>query len=299
MEFRQLEYFKLLCEELHFTRTAEKLGITQPTLSHQIKALEDDIGVPLFDRIGKRIAVTEAGSILYKQCSNVFGLLQGAREEISELQRMERGSLSIGALPGELNHLASSLLVQFHRSYPGIRIKLHSIEDSVERILANELDLAITILPQEDDRLRKQTLYHENFYFVCRSDHPLASQESLNLTDIQKQPIVMFPETHHCRQLIDGVSVSAGLLMEPLIETASIESLFNLIRSGTGSSILSKTLIEMQNDPELKAIPIDHPSLRREVGIITHKDKYIGKAAKGFIELLTDYVCGLKSASPV
>ncbi|MBW7460997.1 LysR family transcriptional regulator, partial [Paenibacillus sepulcri] len=88
MEIRQLEYFAAICQEKHFTRAAEKLNVTQPTLSHQIKALEDELGVPLFDRIGKKIAITEAGQLLLKHCGQVFNSLSSAREEISELQKI-------------------------------------------------------------------------------------------------------------------------------------------------------------------------------------------------------------------
>ncbi len=102
MELRQLEYFMAICDELHFTRASEKLGITQPTLSHQIKALEDEVGVPLFDRIGKRIAITEAGSVLQHQCTQIFSHLKSALEEIQELKKIERGKIYIGALPGRL-----------------------------------------------------------------------------------------------------------------------------------------------------------------------------------------------------
>ncbi|MCZ8510906.1 LysR family transcriptional regulator [Paenibacillus filicis] len=127
--------------------------------------IEDELGVPLFDRIGKKIAITEAGMILYKECNKVFTNLSSAREQIQELQQIERGTLTIGALPGELNQLVSTLLVDFHRNYPKVRIKIFGVEDIVERVLQNELDFAITILPQEDDRIKKIPLYREKFYF--------------------------------------------------------------------------------------------------------------------------------------
>ncbi|RXZ81763.1 LysR family transcriptional regulator [Paenibacillaceae bacterium] len=290
MELRQLEYFTTICEELHFTKAAERLGITQPTLSHQIKALEDEIGTPLFDRIGKKIAITEAGMILHKKCSKVFNLLSSAREEINELQQMERGSLSIGALPGELNHLASTLLVDFHKSYPSIRIKLFSGEDIMERVLSNELQLGISILPLEEERIRIIPLYSETFYFVCTAEHPLADKEKVNFADAVKLPTIMFPQTHHCRQLLDVNCKTIGYRLQPLIETTSIESLFYLVRESAGATILSRTLLQLHDTQDLTIIPIENPVLCRDVGIIVHKDKYLGKAASAFIELLTSYI---------
>lgn len=297
MELRQLHYFIVTCEELHFTRASEKLGITQPSLSHQIKALEDDLGVPLFDRIGKKIAITEAGMILYKQSKLAIGNLTSAKEQIQELQQIERGTLSIGALPGELNQLVSSLLLDFHRVYPKVRIKIFGVEDIVNRVLQNELDLAITILPVEDERISAIPLYREKFYFVATPEHPYADRPAINFEEILNVPIVMFPETHRCRQLVDMTCSRAGFSLQPLIETTTIESLFGLVRSGAGGTVLSKTLFEMYNYDDLLPIPIQNPTLCREVGIVYHRDKYMGKAARGFIDLITAHVKLLKQDS--
>ncbi|MBM7566417.1 LysR family transcriptional regulator [Paenibacillus sacheonensis] len=294
MEFRQLDYFIATCEELHFTRASVKLGITQPSLSHQIKALEDELGVPLFDRIGKKIAITEAGMILYKQSKLALSNLSSAKEQIEELQQIERGTLSIGALPGELNQLVSTLLLDFHRDYPKVRIKIFGVEDVMSRVLQNELDLAITILPLEDERIQTIPLYREQFYFVATAEHPYAGRAAINFEEILDVPIVMFPETHRCRQLVDRTCTTAGHKLLPLIETTTIDSLFGLVRSGAGGTVLSKTLLEMYDYDELIRIPIQNPALCREVGIIYLRDKYMGKASRGFIDLLTAHVKLLK-----
>ncbi|SEN97234.1 LysR family transcriptional regulator [Paenibacillus sp. OV219] len=294
MELRQLEYFIATCEELHFTRASVRLGITQPSLSHQIKALEDELGVPLFDRIGKKIAITEAGMILYRQSKLAFGNLASAKEQIGELQQIERGTLSIGALPGELNRLVSSLLLHFHRDYPKVRIKIFGVENIVDRVLNNELDVAVTILPIEDERIHTIPLYEEKFYFVATMQHPYAGRSSIDFEEIMNVPIVMFPETHRCRQLVDMTCSRAGFKFQPLIETTTIDSLFGLVRSGAGGTVLSKTLFEMYNYEDLLPIPIQNPTLCREVGIVYHRDKYMGKATQGFINLLTAHIKTLK-----
>lgn len=89
MEFRQLEYFMMLCKELHFTRAAEKLHISQPTLSHQIKVLENEVGALLFDRIGKKISITDAGEILYNQCTSIFNSIDNVKLQINELELLQ------------------------------------------------------------------------------------------------------------------------------------------------------------------------------------------------------------------
>lgn len=234
---------------------------------------------------------------MYKQSKLALSNLINAKEQIEELLHIERGTLSIGALPGELSQLVSSLLLDFHHKYPKVKIKVFSMEDVVSRILQNELDLAITILPIEDDRIETVPLYREKFYFVATPEHQYAGREAVNFQEILDVPVIMFPETHRCRQLIDMTCSLAGQKLDPLIETSTIDSLFGLVRSGGGGTILSKTLIEMYNYDNLVRIPIQNPTLCRQVGIVYLRDKYMGKASQGFIDTLTAHVKLLKKDS--
>ncbi|MER2155551.1 MAG: LysR family transcriptional regulator, partial [Solibacillus sp.] len=109
MELRQLEYFLMLCEEMQFTRAAERLNIAQPTLSQQIKVLEEEVNTPLFNRIGKKITLTEAGQILYRQAQTIFQTLHTTKMQLQQLASLEKGVLRVGALPGELTNIVSDL----------------------------------------------------------------------------------------------------------------------------------------------------------------------------------------------
>ncbi|MFC4812656.1 LysR family transcriptional regulator [Paenibacillus sp. GCM10023250] len=290
MEIRQLEYFSAICDELHFTRAADKLGITQPTLSHQIKALEDEIGTPLFDRIGKRIALTEAGAVLRTHAAVVFGALRSAKDQIGELQEGERGTLSVGTLPGELNHLAASQLVAFNRQFPNIKIKIDAAEDVAERVMNNELDAGLTLLPVNDDRLLALPLYEERFYMAVAADHPLADAASVPFRDAERLPVIWFPQDHKCRQLIEATCKSCGFVMNPIIETNTIESIFSLVGSGAGVSILSRSLIQLYGNERIRAIPIVAPVLSRQVVIVHNREKFLGRPVKAFISLLQRFV---------
>jgi len=290
MELRQLEYFMAICEELHFTRAAENLGITQPTLSHQMKALEDALGIPLFDRLGKKIAITEAGKILQEQCRKIFSNLKSAYEQIEELQKVKRGKLVVGALPGDLSQLASKLLLEFHHKYPQVQIKIFGLDDVVERVLQNEIDLALTLMAPEDERLTKIPLYNEEFYLTVSYDHPLADRDKVEFEEIKDIPLVLCPINHKCRQLIDAACSSAGFVVQPIIESTDVDSILSLVKAGVGATILSRTLLSLENDGSLKVIKIENPAICKEITIVHHKEKYIGFAARGFIDLLTAYV---------
>lgn len=286
MELRQLECFKAVCQVLHFTRASEILGITQPTLSYQIKLLEDELGVPLFNRIGKKITLTEAGNVLDRYCQTVFSALSGAKEEIGELRRADRGVLSAAVLIGELNEFVSRLIGDFYKIHPKLQFKLFGAEDVTELLLHEAADFGVTILPLEDERFEQIPLYKEQFYFVVNRDHFLASRAAVDFDEVKNHPVVMFPATHRCRQMLDSICSSRGYRLHPQIETTTIESLLLLIKAGAGVSVLSKTLLELYDTNDLAAIPVSNPSLEREIGVVYLKNKYMGGAAKEFMELI-------------
>lgn len=240
MELRQLEYFMAICEELHFTRASELLGITQPTLSHQIKALENELGVLLFDRIGKKIAITEAGHILKEQGTKIFSNVRSAQERIAELKDITQGKLSIGALPGEINTLVSENLLHFHQLYPQIRMKLIGSDNIMEEVLRNGLDIAVTIMPAEDERIIRIPLYSEQFYLVVPINHELATKDHIDFNEVRGLPLIIFPQNHQCRKLFDSVCHVIGAAISPVIETNTVESIYNWSKMDRGSAYYPK-----------------------------------------------------------
>ncbi|MEH6936755.1 LysR family transcriptional regulator, partial [Bacillus sp. JJ664] len=290
MELKQLEYFMALCEEMHFTRTAEKLGIGQPNLSYQIKALEDELGVPLFDRIGKKNALTQAGKILFEHSTIVFETIKSANNQIQDLQKMHRGKLVIGALSGDLSHIASTVLLEFHTMYPHIKLQFYSLDEVLEKVKQNELDLALTIMPTPDERFNQISLYEEEFFLVVRSDHPFSKLNEIDLNDIQSTPLILNPKGHSIRQLFDEICSFHGIELYSTIETTDTKAIIRYVIEGKGATILSGTLFNLENNGILKAIRIKNPSIFKEVIIVHHKQKHIGTVAKGFIDLLIENV---------
>ncbi len=289
MELKQLEYFMAICEEMHFTKTADKLRIGQPTLSYQIKALEEELGIRLFDRLGKKIALTEAGKILLEHSQQIFNIIKSANDQLQELQKLNRGKLIIGALSGDLSHIASMALLEFHAMYPQIQLQFFVLDDVIEKIKQNELDLALTIMPKEDDGLNIIPLYEEEFCLVVHSEHLLANRNYLDLSQIEDIPFILNPRDHSFRKWFDDLCGNQGILIEPIIESSDIKSIVSLVKEGRGATILSRTLYNLEDNGSLRAIRIK-PALQRKVTIIHHKEKHIGAAANIFKNLLNSYI---------
>lgn len=289
MELRQLEYFMALCEELHFTKAAEKIGISQPTLSLQIRAIEQEVGTPLFDRIGKRIALTEAGSILLKHCRKVFQNLENAAYEIEELREYEGGSVSVGVLPAELDYRFTPLFIDFYKRFPKIRLHLSaSTVEITKQVLDNEVDVGITLLLLPDSRLVNIPLYREEFVLVVSDQHELAGHDSICLTELKDVPMVMYPKQFLGRRLLEDHCRKHGFQPNVVVETTTGPSLFRFVKENIGATIQPLPLSQALHDPALRLIRItDHPPAR-EISLIHRADKYLGFAARKFIETVEE-----------
>ena len=286
MELRQLEYFIAVCDEMHFTRAAEKIGISQPTLSQQVRALEDELNIPLFDRIGKRIAITEAGYILLEQSKQILRGLQNVKDSIHELQHVQRGTLNIGTLPSDLDYRISRLLVEYHQEFPNIHLSVFSSVEIEEQVLTNEVDIGIGVLPFMDERLVQIPLCQEKYVLIVSEHHPLANREWIAVDELRHIETVMFPVGFIGREIVERFCRSRGFHLNTIMETTSVLSLINIIKANIGATIQSHQLIQSMNEPSLRCIPFKDEAPTRDLVIVYRKDRYLGKAAQAFIQKL-------------
>ncbi len=286
MELRQLEYFVAVCEELHFTRAAERLGITQPTLSIQIRTMEDELGMQLFDRIGKRITPTEAGYILLKQARSILLKLQDAYDEINGLRQYDGGNLVVGLMAAELDYRLTPILIDFHNQFPKVHLKIHSAIEVADMVINNQVDVGITLMETSDPRLTTIPLYAEEFVLVVSERHELAGRKSVTLETIGNQPLIAYPKGFKARELIETHCRDHGLNLNIIVETSTASSLYGFVRSNVGACLQPYSLSHSLNDPTLRLIKIeDFPPLR-QIAIMHRNDKFLGYAAQQFIQLV-------------
>ncbi|MCC3381539.1 LysR family transcriptional regulator [Paenibacillus farraposensis] len=288
MELKQLEYFMAVCRELHFTRAAEKLGIAQPSLSQQIRLLEHEIGTPLFDRVGKKTLITEAGKILLDHSYNVFHELSQAKAAISELQGLKRGTLKIGALLTVVNYLLPPTVIGFHHSYPNVELSVLGLRtgDIYEGLLQNKLDLGIVYLPMEHEDLATIPLYKQNLALAAPIGHPIAKERFVHLDVLKDVPSVLLPSTYYMRQLINDACRSLDFTPHPALELSTMESIINMVNKGVGVTILPKAYLDYIANKGIRTIPIQNPTLTTQIGIVYRKNKYLCAASRVFMEQL-------------
>ncbi|WP_163879827.1 LysR family transcriptional regulator [Paenibacillus favisporus] len=285
MDFRLLEYFLAVCEELHFTKAAVQLGISQPTLSQQIRLLEERVGMPLFQRIGKRNYLTEAGQTLKEHALNIFHELEQAQSEINELKGMQRGRLTIGCSG---NHLLTRTLISFHQKQPGISISVVELatEETRAGLLANKLDLGVVFLPLEDEQLVSKELYTEELCLAVAKQHPLAAAAAVKLDQLTEVPLILFPEKFLVRQMVDSYSAQAGVQLQPAFELSTMDSMLQMVRLGVGATILPRSYLLQGSDPSIRTVPIVEPVPQKKVGIVYRKQTFLSTAMLAFINEL-------------
>ena len=292
MELKQLEYFIVLCQELHFTRAAEKLGIAQPSLSQQIALLEHEVGMPLFDRIGKKNILTDAGKTLLHHSYNVFHEISQAHAAISELQGLERGTLKIGCLLTVVNYLLSPTVIGFHHTYPNVELSVQGLRtgDIYKGLLQNELDLGIIFLPLEHEDLEAIPLYKEDLAFAAPIDHPLAKEKCASLQVLDETSAILLPETYFLRQVINEQCRLMNFEPKPVLEMTTMESIIQMVSQGVGVTILPKAYLDYIDHAHITTIPIQDPVITTQIGIAYRKNKHLCAASRVFMEQLIQII---------
>ncbi|WP_085992237.1 LysR family transcriptional regulator [Oceanobacillus senegalensis] len=290
MELRQLEYFMAVSKELHFTRAAEKLNIAQPTLSQQIKSLEDEVGIPLFDRIGKKTALTEAGNILLRHSQRVFYELEQAQARLRDLNGLQRGKLTIGSLLTCVNYLLPPAILTFKRLYPNIELSVLGLRsgDIKKGLLENDLDLGITFLPIEEEEFEFIPLFTEELSLAVPLDHPFAQMNKVEMKELKNVPIILLPENYFLRQLVDTYCTEIGITLEPSLEMTTLESLIHMVSEGIGVTILPAPYLDNLKNNQIVNVKLMNPTPKRKIGFVFRKDKFMCTATRAFIDQVTE-----------
>ncbi|GIO31074.1 MULTISPECIES: LysR family transcriptional regulator [Paenibacillus] len=289
MEIRQLHYFMAVCEEMHFTKAAENIGVSQPTLSQQIRALEDELQMPLFDRIGKKIRLTEAGELLLRNAAAIMDTLQNVKDSIADLRHIQGGTIKVGIMPSDLDYRITRLVVDFHRDFPQVKLTVIASIDILRQVLESEVDIGVGTNVPQTEHIVSIPLCTEEYVLTVSAKHPLAGRTSIGIEELKDVPMIMYPEGFMGRELVEEAVRPHGFRLQSILETSSATSIINLVREGLGATVQPYPLIRQMNDPALHTIRIHGGAPCRNLSIIYRSDRYLGQAAKVFMERIQDY----------
>lgn len=286
MELRQLKYFIKTAEILNFTEAARQLFITQSTLSQQIRQLETELQVPLFDRIGKRTYLTEAGTEFLPYAKQTVADSEGGVQRLRDLQNIQTGELRIGVV-FTLSDLLTSTLISFSKQYPNIKLVVISrpVNELLDLLKERKLDLILSYRPDdEDSQIEFFPLFDSNLSVIVNYNHPLIAQREVSLEMLKQYPLVLPSVGSQARAMIDRLLNSRHVNLAPQIEISSMTIMMNLVETGHWIAVMSEMLI--RGHSQLRAIPIAGRKTQMHPSVIVLKDIYQKLSAKEFMRIL-------------
>lgn len=237
MELRQLDHFVVLAEELHFTRAAGRLHIVQSALSASIRALESNLGTPLFHRSTKQVQLTEAGRALLPEARRTLRAAAVARDTVAAVQGVTTGHLAVGFMQASHSYDLPDLLVRFHAAHPKVQLRLRQgpSADLLEGVRTAQLDLAFVALNgRAPDGVSVRTLSVATMLLACPPGHRLAELEQVRLADVAGEPFVDFGPGWGARTATDELFRTAGLQRNTTFEVNDIPLFTDLVEQGLG-----------------------------------------------------------------
>ncbi len=285
MELRHLRYFLAIADTLSFTRAAKQLDITQPTLSHQVKQLEKEINSVLFDRVGRKVHLTQSGEVFRGYAQNALREVDSATVAISELEKLIHGKLTIGVSEALSTSLLPPLLAKFLDIYPGVHIIVRQLptgqlEDQLDKC---NLDLGIAYSPPATDKIVVEELFDEPLVLVVGKNHPLAQKKRIQITALNGQPLLLLTVEFPSRRLVDNYFSSAGVKPHVICEINSIQAALATVSSTKLATILIKRTANAV--PGLHCIEL-MPTITRTVAIFWRRSGYQTAAARIMADLI-------------
>lgn len=286
--FRQLEVFEAIARLGSFTRAAETLFLTQPTVSMQVKKLTDAIGLPLFEQVGKKVYLTDAGRQLHTTCREIFDSLSRFEMQVADMKGLKQGQLRL-AVVTTAKYFAPRLLGPFYEKYPGIEValKVTNRERVLERLQDNRDDLYIIGQPPEGIEVVAQAFLENPLVVLARNDHPLAGKKKIPLQRLAQEPFLVREAGSGTRKAVERLFEERGLTMKVRMELGSNEAIKQAIAGGLGVSVLSRHTIALDaTSGVLTVLNVEHFPIRRQWYVAYPAGKQLSVVAQTFLDYL-------------
>ena len=287
MDFDQLETFLEVARLLNFSRAAERRFRTQPAISSQIRALEEEVGGKLLDRSGGKVSVTAAGKLFQKFAEEILESRRAMLTSIAETERIPRGEIVVGANEGTCLHILPEVFAEFKKQYPDVNIGINRADYAtiMECVIDNSVDFGVVSLPVNDNRLTVVLIHRDELIIIAPPQDPLAKLKAATIEQAAKFPLVV-PKAGHTRDALENLFYEKKLKPRYTMELDSSELLKRFVAADAGIGfIASSNCLEDVRANALVAIPISNATIRRDIALVFRKDKALSRAALAFIDI--------------
>lgn len=270
MELRHLRYFLAVAEEAHFRRAAERLHVSQPTLSLQVQQLEKELGTPLFERMGRRVRLTQAGELYRDYARRALASLEEAQVALDELEGLLRGRLAVGVVQTVNAYLIPPVVAGFVAEHPGVRLRVEelSAEEIEDGLADGNLDLGVSFVPADGGDLEAEPLFEEELVLIVPAGHRWANRRGIRAAELTEEPLALLPEGFCTRRLAEECFRSAGIRPIVAVEMNSVEGLVATVRAGGPPTVLPALAA---GGPGIGSLRLERPTPRRTVGLLRRR----------------------------
>ena len=292
MQIHQLRYFCAVAKTGSFTRAAEHEHLAQPSLSQQVRKLEDELGTRLFDRLGRTVRLTSFGEAFLPRAEEILRQVVDAKREMEQMAGVERGTVVVGSIPTIAPYFLPRRLASFSRKFPNVRVNV--VEDLtvelLEHVQEGTIDLALLVLPVAGGNFVCHELFREPLYLVVPEDHRLGAHATVQLRQIEKDPFLLLKEGHCFRKNTLSACARGRLQPNVVFESGQFTTILAMVAAGTGVSIVPEMAVEPREG--CRFIPIADEGAQRRVGIVQLKQHFRSRAHAAFLKHLKEDAAG-------
>ena len=283
MDLHQLRVLQAAVKSGGFTRASEQLHLSQSTVSQHIKMLEEELGCPLFLRVGKRVRVTEAGSVLLQYAETIFRDLKNAEMAVREMNALKRGTVRLGVGPTTLTYRLPHVLADYTRRFPDIELIVlaGTTEFLLEALRSQHLDLAVVMRTAPQPGLISTPLGREELVVVLNREHPLARRRTVEPADLGSLRFILYEKNTAMQNLIGRYFESLGVTPRIAMEVENNEAIKSLVRVGLGASIMPLCAVSQEPvDGPLQVLRMHGKRLMRELRLVSADAAILPKAIR-------------------
>ena len=291
MNLNHLRYFLTVASTGSFSRAAGQEGVTQPTVSSGVMELERALGVKLFNRGSRQVALTMEGRELVNYAMQIQDLVAEAEDRLKRGEVLPGERFQFGATDAVVTYLLPEILRGYTREYPGVELSVHVAPSKslVDDVLMGRSEFALVTLPVSHSALQTLQIYRDSMPLVVGPTHPLADSGSVSLTEVMEHPLILFQADSVSRKILDEGFAEAGVSPGVMMEMGSPEAMRKLVEAGVGISFLPfLTVEESVKTGALKVVDVKGMNFNREVGVAWRFKRYFSPAVRYLMEAIFD-----------
>ena len=291
MNLKQLEAFYLVVKKKSFTRAAEELNVTQPAVTIQVKSLETSLNLRLIQQVGKKMQLTEAGELLYQYGEKIFDLVSDANEKMRDFKKLMRGTLRIGTTKNYARYIMPSLLSEFQRKFPRIKVILDegNSEDMARSVVEKKNELALISQLNLDRKIKSIFFSTVEFVLVVSPEHRFSQRNSISLRELNGEPVILREKGSGSRTAILRKFQEYGIWPSVILEASSLDFIVGYVKQNRGVSFMFKPDIKEELEKgTLRVVTIEEGNIIFFTDIIYHSEKSLSPPSQAFLKMVNE-----------